>query len=200
MQIGAALRYRWLKLQAMALMAFGRKPAALQQLAHMLRIKPADRYALASQAHLQAEQLQFEFAVVSLQQLTSAWPQDAPAWFNLGYVLQQTGRHEDAEPAFRRALALEPLMDRAWYGLGLVLMQRQQFHEAAQALKKNTDLQPMSPYGWYRLAEAWLALDKPDEAQKVLHHLRQFEPAVAHQLEHQYRAFLTTSKALDATH
>lgn len=62
----------------------------------------------------------------------SNWPQDAPAWFNLGYAVQQTGRHEDAESAFRGALALDPLMGGAWYGLGLALMQRQQFHEAAK--------------------------------------------------------------------
>ena len=200
MQIRPMLHYRWLKLQAVVLMALGRRPPALQRFKHMLQLRPADNYALASLAHLHAEQLQFEAAIASLHQLTSAWPQDAAAWFNLGYVLQQTGRHEDAEPAFRCALALDPLMDRAWYGLALALMQRQQFHEAAEALKKNTALQPMSPYGWYRLAEVWLALDQPDEAQKVLHHLRQFEPAVAGQLERHYRAVFTIPRALDGTH
>lgn len=200
MQIRALLQYRLLKLQAVLLMTLGRRPDAQRRLAHMLRLQPADRYALASQAHLQAEQLQSEAAIASLQQLTSAWSQDAPAWFNLGYVLQQTGRHEDAESAFRNALALEPLMDRAWYGLALALMQQQQFHEAAEALKKNTALQPMSPYGWYRLAEVWLALDQPEEAQKVWLHLRQFEPAVAGQLERQCRVVFNIPRALDGTH
>ena len=200
MQIRASLHYRWLKLQAVVLMALGRKLTALQRFKHMLQLRPADNYALASLAHLHAEQLQFEAAIASLHQLTSAWPQDAAAWFNLGYVLQQTGRHENAEPAFRCALALDPLMDRAWYGLAVALMQRQQFHEAAEALKKNTALQPMSPYGWYRLAEVWLALDQLDEAQKVLHHLRQFEPTVAGQLERHYRAVFTIPRALDGTH
>ena len=196
----ATLHYCWLKLQAVVLMALGRRLTALQRFKHMLLLRPADNYSLASLAHLQAEQLQFDAAITSLQQLTSAWPQDAAAWFNLGYVFQQTGCHEDAEPAFRCALALDPRMDRAWYGLALALMRRQQFHEAAEALKKNTALQPMSPYGWYRLAEVWLALDQPDEAQKVLRHLRQFEPAVAGQLERQYRAVFNIPRALDGTH
>jgi Flp pilus assembly protein TadD len=199
-QIAAVLHYRLLKLQAVVLMALGRKRDVLPRLKRMLQLQPADKYALASQAHLQAEQLQFEAAIASLHLLTSAWPQDGPAWFNLGYVLQQTGRHEDAEPAFRCALALDPLMDRAWYGLALALMQRQQFNEAAEALKKNTALQPMSPYGWYRLAEVWLALDQLDEAQKVVRHLHQFEPAVAGQLERQYRAAFNIQTALDGTH
>jgi Flp pilus assembly protein TadD len=195
-----ALNYRLLKLQALVMMTLGCRRFALQRLAHMLLLQPTDRYALASQAHLQAEQLDLQAAIVSLQQLTSAWPQDAPAWFNLGYVLQQARRQHDAEVAFRSALALDPLMDRAWYGLALALMHRQQFHEAAEALTRNTALQPMSPYGWYRLAEVWLALEQPEEAQKVLRHLRQFEPAVAGQLERQYRALFTIPKALDGTH
>ena len=195
-----ALHYRFLKLKALLLMSLGLKQDVLPLFEQMLKLQPEDRYALASRAHQQAEQLHFEAAIASLQLLTSAWPQDAPAWFNLGYVLQQTSRHEDAEPAFRTALALDPLMDRAWYGLALALMHRQQFHEAAEALKKNTALQPMSPYGWYRLAEVWLALDQPDEAQKVLRHLRQFEPAVAGQLERQYRAVFNIPRAFDGTH
>ena len=200
MQIAAALHYRLLKLQAVALMTFGCRSYALQRFGRMLRLRSADRYALASQAHLQAGQLQFEAAIESLQQLTSAWPQDATAWFNLGYVLQKKDRHEDAESAFRKALVLEPLMDRAWYGLGLALMHRQHYQEAAEALRKNTALQPMSPYGWYRLAEVWLALDQPEEAQKVLHHLRQFEPAVAAQLARHYRTALTVPEAFDGAH
>ena len=50
----------------------------------------------------------------------------------------------------------------------------------------------MSPYGWYRLAEVWLALDQPEQARKVLNHLRQFEPRVAAQLERQCRLSVTT--------
>ena len=200
MPITAALHYRLLKLQAVALMVIGRRPYALQQLAHMLQLRPADKYALASQAHLQAEQLDFEAAIVSLQQLTSDWPQDAPAWFNSGYVLQQIGRHEEAVSAFRSALVIEPLMDRAWYGLGLALMHQQQYHEALEALKKNTALQPMSPYGWYRLAEVWLALDQTDEVQKVVLHLRQFEPAVAIELERRCRAVSHIPGTLDGAY
>ena len=199
-QISRISHYRWLKLQAVALMALGRRSAATIRLGRMLTLQPNDQYALASQAHLQAEQHDFNAAIASLQRLTAAWPLDAAAWFNLGYSLQQASRHAQAESAFRSALVLDPLMDRAWYGLGLALIHRRQFYEAAEAFKKNTSLQPLSPHGWYRLAEVWLALDQPAEAQKVLHHLQQFEPAVARQLAHQHRALSTTFRAVDGNH
>lgn len=183
MQMKSALNYHFLRIQAVLLLACGRAQGALCRFDRMLQLKPVDPYALASRAHVQAELKNFEAAIASLQQLTGAWPQEAAGWFNLGYVLQQAGRQPEAEPAFRRALQRDPRMDRAWYGLALVLMHQRQFHEAVDALKKNTALQPMSPYGWYRLAHAHLALGQPEDARRVIAHLRQFEPKVAAQLE-----------------
>ncbi|MGH6637102.1 MAG: tetratricopeptide repeat protein [Polaromonas sp.] len=185
-----ALHYLLLKIQAVLWLALGNRPGALSKFEQMLRRKPLDRYALASRAHVLAQLNQLEEAVTSLQQLTrltGSGSQAAAAWFNLGYVLQQAGRHEEAGPAFRKALELDPRMDRAWYGLALVLIQQRQFHEAVDALQKNTALQPLSPHGWYRLAQVWLALGQPEKAGKVIAHLRQFEPRVAAQLERENR-------------
>lgn len=203
-----ALKYRFLKVQAMVLLAVGNRSGALSRFEQMLQLHPADRYALASRAHVQAQLNNFEEAIASLQQLTritGSGPQEAAAWFNLGYVLQQAGRHDDAGPAFQKALALDPRMDRAWYGLALVLIHQRQFHDAVDALKKNTALQPMSPYGWYRLAQVRLALGQPEKALKVIERLRQFEPRVAAQLERENglnpaASISTTSVVHDAAH
>jgi predicted Zn-dependent protease len=168
------------------LLSVGKRADALPRFERMLQLRPTDRYALASRAHLLAEVNKFAEAITSLQQLTrlaGSVPQEAAAWFNLGFVQQQAGCHDDAGLAFEQALARDPRMDRAWYGLALVLMEQGQFHDAAKALKKNTALQPLSPYGWYRLAQVRLALGQPDKARKVIAHLRQFEPKVAAQLE-----------------
>ncbi len=119
-------------------------------------------------------------------QLTRGWLQDAPAWFNLGYVLQQAGQHESAQLAFRSALALDDRMDRAWYGLALALMHQRKFDAAIQPLEMNTALQPMSSHGWYCLAQVRLALGHHEQARKIIGHLRQFEPRVAAQLEREY--------------
>ena len=185
-------RYLFLKTRAVWLLALGRRAGALRGFDQMLQLKPLDRYALASRAHVLAQQQEFGAALTPLLQLTGlvgtaeAGPQVAAAWFNLGYALQQLGRHEEAGSAFRSALALEPGLDKAWYGLALVLMHQQRFHEAVAALKKNTALQPLSPYGWYRLAQVRLALGQGDNALKVFEHLRQFEPRVAAQFEREH--------------
>ena len=118
-----------------------------------------------------------------MQTLVAAQPDgNAAYWFNLAYLLEDAGRFDEAEPHFRRALALDPKLDRAWYGLGLVLIRLQRPAEALAALKKNTELQPMSPYGWYQLARVERDLGHPEETQWILDHLAKFEPDVARQL------------------
>jgi tetratricopeptide (TPR) repeat protein len=179
----STLHYHFLKTQALLLLAAGKRAAALPKFTHMLRLRPADPYALASRGHLEAQMHLTQEAIESLRQLTTAWPRQASGWFNLGYVLQQAGRHEEAGPAFERALALDPRLDRAWYGLALVHIHQQRWQQAAEALERNTALQPLGPHGWYRLAQVWLALGEAGKARKVIAHLRRFEPRVAAQLE-----------------
>ena len=41
----------------------------------------------------------------------------------------------------------------------------------------------MSPYGWYQLARVHVDRKQPEEAVKIIRHLRGFEPKVAAQLE-----------------
>ena len=83
----------------------------------------------------------------------------------------------------REPRELSPQLDRAWYGQGLVLIRLQRFDEAIAALKRNTELQPMSPHGWYQLARIHIDKKQPDEAVKIIRHLKGFEPKVAAQLE-----------------
>lgn len=193
--LAPALQYHFLKAQALLLLAAGKRAAALQRFARMLRLRPADPYALASRGHVQAQLHLTHEAIDSLRQLTAAWPRQAAGWFNLGYVLQQAGRHEEAGPAFERAVALDPRLDRAWYGLALVRIHQQRWQEAAEALERNTALQPLGPYGWYRLAQVWLALGEPGKAHKVIAHLRRFEPRVAAQLDRENAEALQAGRA-----
>jgi hypothetical protein len=41
----------------------------------------------------------------------------------------------------------------------------------------------MSPFGWYQLARVHVDRQDPEEAVKVIRHLKRFEPKVAAQLE-----------------
>jgi tetratricopeptide (TPR) repeat protein len=174
---------QFLRIHAVLLLAIGRSDAALARFEQLLRLRPLDHHALASRAHLHAQRGSFSEGIDSLLLLTQTCPQASFGWFNLGYALQQLGQQDQAGAAFRRALAIDPRMDRAWYGLALVLMESRLFEGAADALEKTTALQPMSPHGWFKLAQVRQALDQHDEAFKIVLHLRQFEPKVAAQLE-----------------
>jgi tetratricopeptide (TPR) repeat protein len=182
--MNVTLRYQFLKWAAMALLVFNRRDAALRCFASMLALRPGDRYALASQAHVLAQQGRNADALQVQEHLMAAGESVLAAdWFNYGYLLEQAGQSERAEQAWRRALELDPKMDRAWYGLALVLIQAHRYDEAVTALRKNTELQPMSPFGWYQLARVHVDRDEPEEAVKIIRHLRGFEPKVAAQLE-----------------
>lgn len=178
------LDYWRLKLQAMTLLVFARDRPAERCFDEMLARWPADAYALASRAHARAQRGARAEAIADAQALVAAHPgRSAADWFNLAFLLEEAGRYDEAIAAFRRAVELDPKLDRAWYGLGLTLIRQRRLDEAVDALERNTKLQPMSPYGWYQLARVHLDRHEPDETRKIIRHLRGFEPKVAAQLE-----------------
>ena len=181
---GSGLAYWWLKVSAMAWLVLGRSKPAETIFDSMLERWPHDGYALSSRSHVRAASGRRIEAIADLQTLLVAQPDRSAAyWFNLAFLLEDAGRFSEAEPAFRRALALDPKLDRAWYGLGLTLIRLQRPEDAVAALKQNTELQPMSPYGWYQLARVQFDRQRPEETKKIIRHLKGFEPKVAAQLE-----------------
>lgn len=184
MQVTSRLEFWRYRMRAIVALLFGRRQAALHVFDRMLARWPDDAYALASRAHVLAQLGRHDEALVDARALVRAHPQrSAGDWFNLAFLLEATSRLDEAEPAFRRAVELDPKLDRAWYGLGLVLIRQHRYDDAVAALKRNTELQPMSPYGWYQLARAQIDRQQPEEARKIIRHLRKFEPKVAAQLE-----------------
>ena len=176
--------YLRLKLGAMAMLTVGRRRAAVSVFDAMLRRWPDDAYALASRAHLLAEAGENALALSDAERLLERHPdRKAADWFNLGFLRDRMGKHPEAEAAFRRAVALDPKLDRAWYGLGLSLIRQGRLEDAIDALKRNTELQPMSPFGWYQLARVHADRSEPEKARRIIAHLRRFEPKVAAQLE-----------------
>jgi tetratricopeptide (TPR) repeat protein len=181
---GDRLAYLGQKWRAMVLLVFGRNAAAEDVFTAMLQRWPDDAYALSSRAHLRAQAGRRSQAIADQQRLVAVHPaRSAADWFNLAFLLDEAEQYDAAEAAFRRAVELDPRLDRAWYGLGLVLIRQQRLDEAVTALKRNTELQPMSPYGWYQLARVHVDRQQPDEALAVIRHLKGFEPKIAEQLE-----------------
>jgi tetratricopeptide (TPR) repeat protein len=182
--IAKAIGYLWLKLRAIAWLVFARADAAERCFSEMLARWPDDAYALASRAHLRAQRGARAAALEDSTRLVELHPtRSAGDWFNHGFLLEHQGQVPASEAAFRHAVALDPKLDRAWYGLGLALIRQRRFDEAVDALKRNTELQPMSPYGWYQLARVHMDRRDPDQARRIIAHLKGFEPKVAAQLE-----------------
>ncbi|MEP7300953.1 MAG: tetratricopeptide repeat protein [Caldimonas sp.] len=176
--------YLRLKLNALTQLVLGRRQAAIPVFDAMLDRWPDDAYALASRAHLHAESGNAALALADAERLVERHPERRAAdWFNLAFLRDSLGRHAAAEGAFRRALELEPKLDRAWYGLGLTLIRLGRLDEAVAALKRNTELQPLSPFGWYQLARVHVNRSEPEKARRIIGHLKNFEPKVAAQLE-----------------
>lgn len=184
MNFGERIDYWRHKARAIAWLVIARRAWAEAEFNAMLARWPDDAYALASRAHLLAQDKRMAAALADARALVAAHPQrSAGDWFNLAFLLEANDELSEAEAAFRHALEMDPKLDRAWYGLGLTLIRQRRFDDAVAALKKNTELQPMSPYGWYQLARVHVDRHEPEEARKIIQHLKGFEPKVAAQLE-----------------
>jgi tetratricopeptide (TPR) repeat protein len=166
-----------------ALLAVGARDVAQRQAHRQIERNPDNRHALATRAHLLAAQGRHTQALGDLERLVQLAPDQASAWFNLGYVQEVLNDLGVAAESFVQAVTLDPSMDRAWYGLGLCHIRQGRWDKAVSALKRTIELQPMSPNGWYQLARVHLERGEPDQAQRVLRHLHSFEPKVAAQLE-----------------
>ncbi len=177
----SSLNFFFDKLTAMAFLVVGQDRAAQSVFEKMLRTHPQNAYVLASLSQLEFKKGNKAQAIAHMQEMVQLAPGHS-AWYNLGFMLADVGQSEQAEHAFRQALALDEKMDMAWYGLSLILIKQGRLEEAMTALQRNTTLQPMSPYGWYQLARVHVDRKEPQEAIKVIKHLRGFEPKVADQL------------------
>lgn len=183
MQMMEKIRYTAAKWQALVLLVFGRRQAAMLVFDRMISEFPSQEYAYASKAHILATMGQKTQAIEWLQKLTLLHSSNGHHWFNLGFLQEENADYDGALHSLTQATVHAPELDRAWYGLGLVLIRHHRYDEAITALKRNTQLQPMSPYGWYQLARVHMDRQEPEEARKIIRHLKGFEPKVAAQLE-----------------
>ncbi len=170
-------------MQVICLLVLERNEAALARLDAMLMLSPRHHYALASRAQLLVRLTCRPEAIMATRHLVSVFPDSAAGWFNLGYLLDETGELDEARSAFLRACDLQPGLDRAWYGLGLVCIKQRRLDDAVEALNRNVELQPLSPYGWYQLARLHAERQEPEKTRLIINRLKGFEPKVAARLE-----------------
>ena len=118
-------------------------------------------------------------SIAVLERAATLSPHDAATLFNLGFVLQKAGRHEEAIARMSRAVELQPPLDRAWYGLGISLIHLGRFREAIERLTEAARLQPLNPFARYQLAAAWFKLGEPEKVRAEYRKLKTFDPKIA---------------------
>ena len=155
---------------------------ALEYWERIAAARPGDARALASVAHLKAQQGGRPQAIALLERAVALDPDQAGTWYNLGYLQQESQDHEAALVSFDRAIALDDRLDLAWYGKALSLIKTGRLEEAIAPLRRNTELQPMSPYGFYQLGHVYHRLGRREQVARLIQRLSGFEPQVARQL------------------
>jgi tetratricopeptide (TPR) repeat protein len=170
-------------------LALGQDERARRRLDALLLIDPHHAWALASRSVIHQRAGRLALALIDAQALVGTpWlmqatpPRAAAAWFNLGFLLEQSGQPAPALAAFERACELAPELDRAWYGLALAAIRLGRPARAEAALRQCTLLQPMGPHAWYQLVRLLADGGRMMEAAAAVDHLQGFEPAVAAQL------------------
>jgi tetratricopeptide (TPR) repeat protein len=166
-------------------MIFNQHEIAAEYWLRVAALKPNDPKPLTVAAHCMALLHRNLEAEALLRKSVESDPGYAPAWFNLGFLIQKREDHEEALRCFDMALRFEEKMDRAHYGRALSLIALNRPEEAKASLQRTIDLQPMSPYGYYQLASLHHKLGDEKACIKLVKKLHQFEPQLAVQLQNE---------------
>ncbi|MCX5855918.1 MAG: tetratricopeptide repeat protein [Deltaproteobacteria bacterium] len=95
---------------------------------------------------------------------------------NLGLAYMHLEKYEDAEACFQRNLHL---VASTYFNLGLTLFRQKKFEDALIHFKHATDLVPNDPEYWDLVGNAYLELNKLNDAQKALEKSIEIDPTYA---------------------
>jgi len=101
----------------------------------------------------------------------TAQPLSKEMWMTAGDVYTQVDDYEDALRCFRKAIELDPTMDRAHHFAGVALIRLGRPSEAIPDLEAELKLSPNDPDTQYNLAYALLETSQKDQAMSLLEKL-----------------------------
>jgi tetratricopeptide (TPR) repeat protein len=110
-----------------------------------------------------------------LSKLT-AQPLPKEMWMTAGDLYTQVDDYEDALRCFRKAIELDPTMDRAHHFAGVALIRLGRPSEAIAELEAELKLAPNDPDTQYNLAYALLETSEKDQAMAILEKLTTEHP------------------------
>jgi protein O-GlcNAc transferase len=123
-----------------------------------------------------------EAAIAMYRRSLEIEPDYLPALYNLGMMLHQTDRFEEAEESFRRVIAIDPCDVDALLHLGALLQRRMRLEEAAETFRLALRHAPDNPHLWMRLGDVGLARfthDSVREAEKCFRKALELQPGLA---------------------
>ncbi len=104
---------------------------------------------------------------------------EAKTWNNLGVSLDLLNRYDEAERAFKEALAMEPDYGLAWLNLGSTRLNAGRHAAAVEALQKGLSLRPDEATGWARLAHCQRRLGQFEAAAATMQIALRYRPLSA---------------------
>jgi tetratricopeptide (TPR) repeat protein len=122
-------------------------------------------------------------------------PSFAEAHLNLGLVLQEQNRFDEAIASFQKALILKPKLRGANLFLGVAQFRLNQLDKAVVAIQKETAAYPKDPAAWMWLGVVRLAQEKSEEAAEALDKAAKLAPDDMDILYHRGRAHLLVSNS-----
>ncbi len=150
-------------MEGKAQLAAGRHELALDAFRRSNALRP-NSDALGGEATVHFLRGERGLAIQTFRRAIDLAPEDADLRFNLGNVLVQTERFEEAEEAFRTSLRLDPQSPSAHLNLAVLLLNRFAVSEAEQHLRWATQLDPQLPKPYLHLGRIAGALYDYDSA------------------------------------
>jgi len=123
-----------------------------------------------------ALQIQGKDSLAALQKAAELLPGDAVAHYNLGNILHERGRLNEAEASYRRALKIEPDGADTHTNLGKTLQDMGRIGEAEASYRRALQIKPDHAEAHNNLGETLMESGRLDEAEASLRRALQIRP------------------------
>lgn len=91
-------------------------------------------------------------------------PEDAGAWYSIGYAYNELNRYDDALVAIRQSLRTNSENDDTWHSLGFAYFRLERYDDAVEAYRQAVRINPDDFQIWADLGRTYTKLKRYDDA------------------------------------
>jgi hypothetical protein len=157
-------------------LAAGQKPKPPARAAPVTPPGPAATGYWENQATALVKSQDWHGLLAHCRRWTQAQPDDASAYFHLGFAYNELGRYREAVEACREALRLKPDDAFAYFLLGFAYDKLGRYREAVEAYWEGLRLKPDDAGAWYNLGAAYGELGRYREAVEACREALRLKP------------------------